>query len=294
MRNRLLMWGFAALVVAGGAIADTPKQALQEANSAYLRGNYAVAARALEPFASHAAPRRVLAGLYVALGRYVDAEAAYREIPEASTGLATALQLQGRYAEAEQLLGKACEQRVREVGIDNPEVADCFAGLAELARLQGRLDEAQRRFWQAYQVQRYLYGEHGSPLGRTLAGLGRVASARGDASRAGEFFARALAIAERPARTNKWGRLDEREFLLLMRTERESSASDGLDAPLPRDSDHPDFARHLDHLAELYAALGRNADARAMLERSIAIREKAFGPGHPEVANSRNALKSLY
>jgi len=284
----------ALLVIAGGVAAGASDQALQEANAAYRRGHYAVAARALEPFASQAEPRRVLAGLYVALGRYAEAEAIYRGMPNAANALATVLQFQGRYAEAEKLLGEACELRTRAVGVDDAQVADFFAQLGELARLQGRLEEAERRLWQAYQVQRYLHGEHGSAVGRTLAALGRVASARGEPSRAGEFFARALAFAERPPRANEWGRLDERELSLLRTTERENPAADVFVLPVAREAEHPDSARHFDYLAELYAALGRKSDAQAMLKRSIAIREKAFGPQHPELEASRKALASLY
>lgn len=293
-KKKIASWlaGLVLALAAPGVFAAGTEQAMQEANAAYLRGNYAAAARILEPFASQAEPRRMLAQLYVVLGRYADAEVLYRRIPEAPSGLAGVLQLQGRYAEADKLLRRTCEARVRKVGIDDPEVAECFARMGELARLQGRLEEAERRFWQAYQIQTYLYGEHGSAVGRTLTGLGRVAVARGETNRARDLFRRALAIAERPARKD-WGRLDERDLLALHAAEREHSASRGQISTRTRDSDHPEFARHFDHLAELYAALGRSADAQAMLKRSIAIREKAFGPDHPQVASSRNAMKSL-
>jgi len=294
MPNRLLsMVGVALLLAANVAAAGSPEQALQEANADYLRGNYGAAARALEPFTSDAEPRRMLAQLYVLLGRYADAEVLYRRLPEAPTRLAAVLQLQGRYAEADKLLRRACEARVRKVGVDDPEVADCFARMGELARLQGRLEEAERRLWQAYQIQTYLYGEDGSAVGRTLTALGRVAAARGETNRARDFFVRALAIAERPARRD-WGRLDEQELLQLHAAEREHSAYRGYISTRTRESEHPDFARRFDHLAELYAALGRNDEAESMLKRSIAIREKAFGPDHPELEKSRSALKALY
>jgi tetratricopeptide (TPR) repeat protein len=292
-KNASWLAGIALHLVVAGVFASGAEQAMQEANAAYLRGNYGAAARILEPFASQTEPRRMLAQLYVVLGRYADAELLYRRIPEAPGGLAGVLQLQGRYAEADTLLRRACEARVRKVGIDDPDVADCFARMGELARLQGRLEEAERRLWQAYQIQTYLHGEHGSAVGRTLTGLGRVAAARGETNRARDLFRRALAIAERPARKD-WGRLDERDLLALHAAEREHSATRGYISTRTRDSEHPEFARQFDHLAELYAALGRNAEAQAMLKRSIAIREKAFGPDHPEVASSRSALKALY
>jgi len=287
------MVGACLAAVTASATAGDPEAALRESTAAYLRGNYTVAARVLEPVSAHPEARRVLASLYVMLGRYGDAEALYRRMGNEATRLALVLQLQGRHAEAESLLSRSCEALIRKSGVDHPDVADCIARLGELARLQGRLEEAERRYWQAYQVQTYLYGEDGSAVGRTLAGLGRIAQARGESNRARELFGRALAIAQRPAR-KEWGRLDERDLRQLHAAEREHYAVRGYISTRTRDSEHPEFARHFDHLGELYAALGRTADAETAIKRSIAIREKAFGPDHPEVASSRNALKTLY
>ena len=40
----------------------------------------------------------------------------------------------------------------------------------------------------------------------------------------------------------------------------------------------------LNNLAELYKVQGRYADAEPLFKRSLAIREKALGPDHPDVA----------
>jgi hypothetical protein len=47
-------------------------------------------------------------------------------------------------------------------------------------------------------------------------------------------------------------------------------------------------------LAALYENQGRYADAEPLLKRSLAIREKARGPDHADVAQSLNNLASLY
>ena len=44
----------------------------------------------------------------------------------------------------------------------------------------------------------------------------------------------------------------------------------------------------------LYEAQGRYADAEPLYKRSLAIREKALGPDHPDVATSLNNLAELY
>lgn len=293
MKKKLWSLGCVLLLPLAVEAAPQSEAAMRDATAAYLRGNYAAAVTILQKIHTDEA-RRTLASLYVMVGRYREAEALYRRMPQDSARLAAVLQLQGRFAEAEVLLDLACDALTRAHGVDHPEVADCISRLGELARLQGRNEEAERRYWRAYQVQVYLYGEHGSAVGRTLAGLGRVAGAQGRATEARAFFARALAIAERPARVNQWGRLDERELRHLHAAEREHYAVRGQIVTRTRESEHPEFARHFDHLAELYAALGRRAEAEGMLRRSIAIREKAFGPDHPEVARSLGALKALY
>ncbi len=50
----------------------------------------------------------------------------------------------------------------------------------------------------------------------------------------------------------------------------------------------------LTNLAILYQTQGRYAEAEPLHRRALAIREKALGPDHPDVAASLNNLASLY
>ena len=50
----------------------------------------------------------------------------------------------------------------------------------------------------------------------------------------------------------------------------------------------------LNNLAELYRDQGRYAEAEPLYKRSLAIREKALGPDHPDVATALNNLAVLY
>ena len=47
-------------------------------------------------------------------------------------------------------------------------------------------------------------------------------------------------------------------------------------------------------LAVIYQAQGRYAEAEPFYKRSLAIREKALGPEHPDVGTSLNNLAGLY
>ena len=53
------------------------------------------------------------------------------------------------------------------------------------------------------------------------------------------------------------------------------------------------MARSLNNLAQLYRVQGRYADAEPLFRRSLAITEKALGPGHPELALSLNNVARL-
>ncbi len=59
-------------------------------------------------------------------------------------------------------------------------------------------------------------------------------------------------------------------------------------------TDHPDVARSLNNLAELYRDQGRYAEAEMLHKRSLAIREKVMGIDHPGVATCLNNLAGLY
>ena len=50
----------------------------------------------------------------------------------------------------------------------------------------------------------------------------------------------------------------------------------------------------LNNLAVLYKIQGRFADAEPLYKRALAIKEKAFGPDHPDVAISLSNLAELY
>jgi tetratricopeptide (TPR) repeat protein len=56
----------------------------------------------------------------------------------------------------------------------------------------------------------------------------------------------------------------------------------------------PRLATSLNNLAALYYAQGKLQEALPLLQRSLAIREKALGPDHPDVALSLNNLAELY
>jgi tetratricopeptide (TPR) repeat protein len=58
--------------------------------------------------------------------------------------------------------------------------------------------------------------------------------------------------------------------------------------------DHLNVAACLNHLADLYYAQGRFAEAEPLCERSLSIMEKIHGMKHPDVLTSLENLSAVY
>jgi len=310
----------AAVALVSAARADPPaiELALKEGTSAYLRGDYRDAAKIIESAVGDVRPGDAastsdvfgqLASLYWMQGRYVEAEHAVRralaaleaihgrDSPEVAGELAKlgrVLRMQGRYPEAEAALWRAIRLLEPAYGVDHAYVGECLNSLGELSALQGRYAEAEKRYWRAYMIRSYLHGPDSTPVGESLAGLASVYAALGRPADARVFYARALAIAEKPPRADgTWGRLDGRDLLSMHAVEREQVAFRGRIYQRDGASQHPEFALRYDSMAELYRALGRAADAIGLYERSIALRKRAFGSQHPEIAQTAARIAAV-
>src|SRR5688500_986365 len=58
--------------------------------------------------------------------------------------------------------------------------------------------------------------------------------------------------------------------------------------------EHPDYAKSLNNLAELYIATGDYARAELLHHQALEIRRTALGENHPDFAQSLNNLAHLY
>ncbi len=58
--------------------------------------------------------------------------------------------------------------------------------------------------------------------------------------------------------------------------------------------DHPNVAKSLTSLAQLYESQGKSSEAELLFEQALATREKALGADHPDIAASLNDLAELY
>lgn len=303
------LWLVLALVFPAAALAGL-QSALRDSTNAYVRGDYREAARVLEAaLATEPAPGPELTPALSALGtlqwlqgRYADAERSLRRVvaltaatrgkedPEVARELSRlggVLRAQGRYREAESVYWRAIRVLEPQYGVDHAYVAECLYHLAELSRLQRRYAEAESRYWRAYMIRTYLFGRDSSPVGEAMSGLAAVYRAQGRDAEAQDMYGRALRIAEKPPRSNHaWGRLDERDLRELNPAERETVSVKGRIFTKEGSPRHLEFAQHYEALGNLYRAHARWTDAEHMYRKAIAIRERAFGMEHPEVAQA--------
>lgn len=309
---------FAIGLAAPGWGSSPAEEALASGTAAYLRGNFQEAAGRLEAAVASertASAVRItvltrLGSIYSMQGRYREAESVLGEAKtqaglvygekhpnsgKIAVMLGNVLQEQGRYKESEAAYLQALQVLQPIYGTDHPDVAACLSGLAELAWLMGNNEESLRRFWRAYMVSTYLYGRDSSKVSDLLNQLSKVYIAKGLNHEAQALIARAVKIGDKPLQANRpWDRLDEHDLLLLLPSEREYSATRGQMQVKTRDSEHPEYARYFDHLAALYLAAGRYPESESSFKRSIAIRERAFGRTHPEIASAQTGLALNY
>ncbi len=197
---------------------------------------------------------------------------------------------------------RALELRESTFGPDSVQVADALHDLAQVLKAQGDYPEAERLYWRSVMIRSYLQGAAHAALWPTLKGLAEINQALGRPGEADKLYSRASAIAEKTLPTFARARLYE--FAVgdteAAATARGSSVSLLLmpgptlsEREVLQASERPEMAAKLEGLAEIYRAQGRIIDAIDVMRRVLSIRERAFGPGHPEVARSYALISSL-
>ena len=224
-----------------------------------------------------------LAQLYVAQGRYADAEPLLRRslaivenrgrpddfnVGVALNSLANLYEDQGRYAEAEPLLKRsiaiyekarwpfATREKAREP--KDFEVSIPLNTLAQVYQRQGRTDEAEALYKRNLAIREEALGPDDREVGGALNNLAGLYSEQGRYAEAEPMYRRSLGIFEK-----KLG------------------------------PEHPHVGAALHNLARLLQDQGRYAEVEPMYRRSLGIVEKRLGPEHPDVGTALHNLGAL-
>ncbi len=216
-----------------------------------------------------------VAGIYLALGRYPEAEENYQHalqlqrklgeqnpvLPHALNNLGTVLWYRGQYDQAKALFEEARTRLEKTLGPEHPTVAYTHRNLGDLAIMQSETDVAIEHYRAAQRIWENAHGKDHPDVALALEQLCHALAVKGDAAGAREAGERALAIREK-----KYG------------------------------PDHILIAQTLLVLVDADLAAGTPADmarARERLARTIPIQEKVYGPQHIQLAHTLDRVSEV-
>ena len=198
---------------------------------------------------------------------------------------------------AEPLYRDSLAIRRKVLGEDDHETATSLSDLALLAWRRGDLAEAESLYRQCLAIYRNTRGDEHPDVATTLSILGSIAAERGDYATAEPMLQQSLAITRKAfgerhpevaAKLNKvstvlreQGRYEEAESVSRDAVQMTSAALG---------DDHPLVALFALNLARAQLLRDEAASAEPELRKAVAIRERAFAPGHWRIAEAKSLL----
>jgi tetratricopeptide (TPR) repeat protein/predicted ATPase len=215
--------------------------------------------------------------------------------------MASRLQKNSLFAEAESLLRRALTLAEKEIDTNQPVVATCLHSLAQLLLQTNRWVEAEPLMRRAMTINEDSFGPDHPAVAAGLTNLAGLFQETNRLREAEPLMRRALAIDEThfgPDHAEVAADLSNLATLLLD-TSRPQEAEPLMRRALAIDEDsfgpdHPTVAIRLNNLALLLQSTNRWAEAEPLIRRALAIDEIHFGPEHPKVANRLNNLATLF
>lgn len=217
-----------------------------------------------------------LAGIYLEREDYASADQHFSEarslsekIPGAAVydrgnillNLGFIRMVQERYGEAEQLLNSSVEALASDPGPwAQRDLANAFYRLGGVYAHENRYAEAQQQYEKALKTREKLSGPNSREVARTLRGLGELYEDEGKYVESESLYKQAIGVYEKTV-----------------------------------GPDDPELAEALEYLGCLYRDQEQFqiARARPLLERALAIREKAFGREQAKTADTLSHLSLL-
>lgn len=257
-----------------------------------------------------------LALIYVALGKYTDAEKTYQNslsIYEKSLGkehpfigatldnLAGVYEIQGRFIAAETLLKHAIKIKKKSYGTQDVRYATSLNNLALIYGALGRYAETEKLLRQSLKIVESVYGIQHTNTAISLNNLAVLYQKYGKNKEAESLLKRALQIRKKTNSLENSSGADNLDNLALLYTyqgrnveaaslhKRALKIRKKLYGP-----DHPKTGISLNNLAELYQAQGHYEKASLLLQRALEINKKFFGPHHYQTGISISNLAKLY
>jgi CHAT domain-containing protein/tetratricopeptide (TPR) repeat protein len=179
-----------------------------------------------------------------------------------------------------------------KLGTDHPEVAETLLSQGRLLATLGEYRAGRRAVERSLELYQRSLGPRHASVATALMQLSELATGIGDVRRAEAHYRQAIAIWEQgyAGRTQtQWAEavVERADQLLIMRRYAEAGKLYDQAIRAYKETDEPDdpwVGRQLLMLAETKRLAGEPAAAEPLYRRALAIRERASGPVHPEVA----------
>ena len=202
---------------------------------------------------------------------------------------------------ARTMLESALQIRERELGPDDPSVAETLEALGNVRRQRGDLAIAEQLLQRALAIRRKTLPPGDPLLGATYADLAKLRIKQGRSAEAESLYTQVLAIEERAGETQTpQFAIDLRMLGVVYWNEKRIAPAESL---LRRAlaiqqktlaPDHPEIATTRNNLATVYMSLKRYADALPMYQEALATFERTLGPNHSNVASAASNVGETY
>jgi tetratricopeptide (TPR) repeat protein len=213
-------------------------------------------------------------------------------------GLGALLDLEGRFADAEQTLREALKVQEALYGADDPGVARTLKDLARTITRGGNPSAAIPLMQRALAVQRALHSNEPHPdLAEVLNDMGYVFDEYGDLDKAEKFYRESLAMYRRLlGDKHPYVATELENVALTVQSKGDLASAEALlrqSLEIHRDlqgENHPEVGRALFNLASVQYDRGETQEALANMRQTLAIYRKAYPADHPEIAIVLNVM----
>lgn len=220
----------------------------------------------------------------------------------------------GDYERAITVAAKAMDVAAKLDGMDMKRQGQAVNNLAEIYFYQGQYTRAELLYKLALVILEKNLGQNHSDVAKSLSGLAMIYDIKNRYAEAEPLFKRALAIREKALGPNHLDvatslneladlYCDQLRYALAIREKTLDAAATLSDLSMPYFNlkkysqairrQTPE-ATPLKNFTVLYFDQGQYTQVEPLFKRALAIREKAFGPDHPNVAMILNNLAAFY
>jgi eukaryotic-like serine/threonine-protein kinase len=206
--------------------------------------------------------------------------------------LGNVLWTSGKYEEARRALERALAIRQKQFGPDSAEAAATLNSLGAVAFKEGDFKKAAEIWERTLAVREKVLGADHPYLAQTLNNLAICYTYSGEPKRAVPVLERVVAIQEKvlgpkhPDLASGLMNLGDALYHSGGNADAKRTYDRAVAIMEAASPDNPELARFLDRQAAALLAGKDVKGARAVYERSLALRKKALGPKNPDVAES--------